>query len=55
MYEKKQKNLTVIEKKEKPEKVSTSSVNHHSNPIMKKVLDFQRNKNAKFKVKDLFK
>lgn len=53
MDEKKQKNLTVIEKKQEPEKVSV--VNHHSNPIMKKALDFQRNKNAKFKVKDLFK
>lgn len=56
MDDKKERNLTVIERHEeaevKPVKTETS---HHTNPIMKKLMAFHYEKPSKFSVKDLFK
>ncbi len=55
MDERKNKNLTVIESTKTDEVKKTSSVIRHTNPIMKKVLEFHQEKAGKFSVKDLFK
>ncbi len=57
MDERKITKLTVIEntKTDEVEKVSKSSAVRHTNPIMKKALEFHQEKVGKFSVKDLFK
>ena len=50
-------NFGVTEKhRERVEEVSAHSVSHHTNPIVRKLLDFSSaNKTRKFSVRDLFK
>ena len=56
MDDKKERNLTVIERTEESEKkLSTPETSHHTNPIMKKLMAFHSEKPSKFSVKDLFK
>lgn len=57
MDERKARKFTVIEqtKTDEIEKVSKSSAVRHTNPIMKKALEFHQEKAGKFSVKDLFK
>ena len=52
MNEKNEKNLRVIKGKETPKQASTSC--RHTNPIMKKALEFHKEIKGKFTVKDLF-
>ena len=55
--DKKETKLTIIEKTktEEIEKSSNSSAIRHTNPIMKKALEFHKEKVGKFSVKDLFR
>ena len=57
MDERKSSKFTVIEntKTDEGEKVSKSSAIRHTNPIMKKMLEFHQEKAGKFSIRDLFK
>ncbi len=56
MDDKKERNLTLIEKTEEAEiKSAKKEVSHHTNPIMKKLMTFHHEKASKLSVKDLFK
>lgn len=56
MDDKKERNLTLIEKTEEVEiKSAKKEVSHHTNPIMKKLMTFHQEKASKLSVKDLFK
>lgn len=56
MDDKKERNLTIIEKTEEVEaKPVKKEVSHHTNPIMKKLMTFHHEKASKLSVKDLFK
>ncbi len=56
MDDKKERNLTIIEKTEEAEaKPVKKEVSHHTNPIMKKLMTFHHEKASKLSVKDLFK
>ncbi len=57
MDERKSSKFTVIEntKTDEVEKVSKSSAIRHTNPIMKKMLEFHQEKAGKFSIRDLFK
>ena len=57
MDERKSSKFTVIEntKTDEVEKVSKSSAIRHTNPIMKKMLEFHQEKAGKFSIRYLFK
>lgn len=57
MDERKSSKFTVIEntKTDEVEKISKSSAIRHTNPIMKKMLEFHQEKAGKFSIRDLFK
>ncbi len=56
MTEHEKRNLTVIDGIKTEEKIEPAKkVSHHTNPIMKKLLEFHNVRAGKFSVKDLFK
>ena len=56
MTEHEKRNLTVIDGIKTEEKIKNKKkVSHHTNPIMKKLLEFHNVRAGKFSVKDLFK
>lgn len=55
MREEEKTRLTVIEKAPEKEAEKTVKKTFQTNPIMKRLLDFNKEKKEKFSVKDLFK
>ena len=55
MDERKDTKFIVIERTDEVEVTPKSSSIRHTNPIMKKMLDFQQLNKGKFSVKDLFR
>lgn len=56
MDDKKERKLTIIERSDVPETESEkTTATHHTNPIMKKLMNFHLEKASKLKVRDIFK